>query len=208
MSNAGKVITVNTLDDWFRTSLSNALAERRISTAADTEHYMVQLLSHYARSENLYQHSGESVQQLKPLALMLSDAMTSESAEQRHQLLQRLGDVALFIAGFFADHLARQPVDVDYYSRMGEAAYETLSSLPPVSMRTSVLKGVFVELAQKFSGLVDVLNDIAQQARIFDQRDVLRLYELWVRTGSARAAEKLQSLGVMPALGARSCLSH
>ncbi|HEX6549845.1 MAG TPA: hypothetical protein VF117_04175, partial [Gammaproteobacteria bacterium] len=88
MSNAGKVITVNTLDDWFRTSLSNALAERRISTAADTEHYMVQLLSHYARSENLYQHSGESVQQLKPLALMLSDAMTSESAEQRHQLLQ------------------------------------------------------------------------------------------------------------------------
>ncbi|HEX6549834.1 MAG TPA: hypothetical protein VF117_04120, partial [Gammaproteobacteria bacterium] len=109
---------------------------------------------------------------------------------------------------FFADHLARQPVDVDYYSRMGEAAYETLSFLPPVSMRTSVLKGVFVELAQKFSGLVDVLNDIAQQARIFDQRDVLRLYELWVRTGSARAAEKLQSLGVMPALGARSCLSH
>lgn len=203
-----KVITVNKLEDWFRTSLSDALAERKVSAAVDTRHYMVQLLSHYARSENLYQITSNGNAELKPLALMLSDAMESGSAEQRHQSLQRLGDVALFVAGFFSDYLARRPVDVDYYSRMGGTAYETLSSLPPPTRRASLLRQVFEELSQKFSVLVDVLNDIAQQAHIFDQRDILRLYEIWVRTGSQRAAEKLQGLGIVPALGARSCLTH
>lgn len=203
-----KVIPVNKLEDWFKTSLSEALAERKVQTAADTQHYMVQLLSRYARSENLYQFNSQGNVELKPLALMLSDAMTSDSAEQRHLLLRQLGDVALFIAGFFSDYLARRPVDVDYYSRMGGTAYETLSSLPPPTRRASVLQQVFEELAEKFSSLVDVLNDIAQQAHIFDERDILRLYELWVRTGSKRAREKLQGLGITPALGARSCLTH
>ena len=71
-----------------------------------------------------------------------------------------------------------------------------------------MLQQVFEELAEKFSLLVDVLNDIAQQAHIFDQRDILRLYELWVRTGSKRAQEKLQGLGITPVLGARNCLTH
>lgn len=208
MRDEGKVIPVSTLDGWFEASLSQALAERRVSAAADTRRYMVQLLSHYSRSENLYQFTPDGGAELKPLALMLSDALSTDSPEQRHQLLRRLGDVALFIAGFFADYLARRPVDVDYYSRMGGTAYETLSSLAPPSRRASVLHDVFAELAEKFSALVDVLNDIAQQAKVFDQRDILRLYELWVRTGSARAAEKLKTLGIMPALGARSCLSH
>jgi len=203
-----KVIPVNKLEDWFKTSLSEALADRKVSTATDTQHYMVQLLSRFARSENLYQFTSQGNVEFKPLALMLSDAMASDSAEQRHLLLRRLGDVALFVAGFFSDYLARRPVDVDYYSRMGGTAYETLSSLPPPTRRASVLQQVFEELAEKFSLLVDVLNDIAQQAHIFDQRDILRLYELWVRTGSKRAQEKLQGLGITPVLGARNCLTH
>ena len=37
-------------------------------------------------------------------------------------------------------------------------------------------------------------------ARENSDEDVLRLYEIWIRTGSARAARRLRKLGVEPSL--------
>lgn len=202
-----QVLAVENLEDWFRQSISGALERRRVAAEAHTEQYMVRLATGFARSENLYEYSrGEYG--LKPLAGMLAEALECSSAEARHQILRRLGDVALFIAGFFADSLSHRAVDVDYYSRMGEAAYGTLAELPAVSRREAALSAVFVELAHKFGEFVDVLNEVAQQARVFGEQDLLRLYELWLRTGSRRAADKLRELGVQPAAGVRSRFAH
>ena len=99
-------------------------------------------------------------------------------------------------------------MDVDYYSRMGGTAYGVLAGLPARSLRNTALIAVFKELAEKFVDFVDVLNEVAQQARVFDQQDILRLYELWVRTGSRRAADKLRELGVQPAAAAHTRFTH
>ena len=40
---------------------------------------------------------------------------------------QRLGDVSLFIAGFFARSFARKLIDVDYHIAMGGNAYSSLA---------------------------------------------------------------------------------
>lgn len=206
MSQAAAVLPVESLEAWFRQSLSGALASQKVAAAQPTEHYMVHLLTVFARAENFYDRAQGCEPQ--PLAQMLAAALDSRSPEERHQLLRRLGDVSLFIAGFFSESFARKAVDVDYYSRMGETAYGTLSMLPPLHARGAALAEVFDELARKFRGFVDALNEIAQQARVFDQRDVLRLYEIWLRTGSRRAAGKLRDLGLQPALAARSGYLH
>ena len=58
------------------------------------------------------------------------------------------------------------------------------------------LAGVFAELAEKFQPLVDVLGEISDAARVYTQRDILRLYEVWLKTGSTRARRLLQGLGI------------
>jgi len=58
---------------------------------------------------------------------------------------------------------------------------------------------MFAELAAKFGLLVDALGEIADAAYVYTQRDVLRLYEIWLKTGSARAGGLLRRLGVEPA---------
>src|SRR5213592_3155619 len=58
---------------------------------------------------------------------------------------------------------------------------------------------VFAELAAKFQPLVDALGEIADAAYVFSQRDILRLYEIWLKTESARARRLLRRLGVEPA---------
>ncbi len=209
MKNAhNEVIPISNLEDWFRKSIAGALTHRGVEAEIHTEHYMVRLATHFARAENLYEYTEQGGAGLKPLALMLADAFEHSSGEERQHTLQRLGDVALFIAGFFADSLNHKAVDVDYYSRMGGTAYGVLAGLPARSLRDAALIAVFEELAEKFVDFVDVLNEVAQQARVFDQQDILRLYELWVRTGSRRAADKLRELGVQPAAAAHTRFTH
>jgi hypothetical protein len=205
---AAQVVAVESLEAWFRESLSGALASQKVAAEQPTEHYMVQLLTGYARAENLYEQAQGGSHGLKPLAQMLAASLEAPSPEERHQALRRMGDVSLFIAGFFADSLSCKSVDVDYYSHMGESAYGTLSTLPAPNPRGAALAEVFAELARKFTEFVDVLNEIAQQAKVFDERDALRLYELWLRTGSRRAAEKLRGLGLQPALAAQTRFMH
>ena len=202
-----RVEAVTNLDEWFKDSLGTALQKQQVSMDPATEHYMVNLLSCFARAENLYEVTRDGYG-LKPLAIMLADALESPSPMARHIALQRLGDVSLFISGFFQDSLARRAVDVDYYARMGGGAYDTLSGLPPRTVREHALHSVFGELAAKFMQCVEVIADVAQQARVFDERDVLRLYDVYLKTGSARAKRALTGLGIVPSFNVSSRTQH
>jgi hypothetical protein len=59
---------------------------------------------------------------------------------------------------------------------------------------------VFAEMARKFQCLVDVLNEVAEMAHVHTDQDVLRLYEIYLKTGSRRAHDILCRLGVTPTL--------
>jgi hypothetical protein len=58
---------------------------------------------------------------------------------------------------------------------------------------------VFGERARKFLSVVDAIGEISDSAKVWSSKDVLRLYELWLKTGSPRAQGLLQQLGVAPA---------
>ncbi len=128
---------------------------------------------------------------------MLKDALEAPTEVERTAHLQRLGDVSLFIAGFFARSFARRLVDVDYHVAMGGRAYGALADRLRTGRR-SVLSHVFAELASKFQPLVDALNEISEAGYTHTQSDVLRLYELWLKTGSPRARRLLSGLGIAP----------
>ena len=184
--------------EFFRESLDAALARQRTRADDHTVHYVVNLLTLYTRAEELYADSPET-RRLPPLAAMLERAVAAESERDRESALQRLGDVALFMAGFFPDSLARKPVDVDYYIRMGGAAYGALAERPRTG--AAALAAIFAELAANFASFVDAIGEISDLGRRYTSRDVIRLYELWLATGSRRARARLDALGVPVASG-------
>ena len=194
---SGTVVAVPNLREFFHDSVQKALRNQRVAVDDHTEHYVVNVLTMFARSEELFERTSEGVR-LKPLAHMLADAAAAPSSQQRDETLRRLGDVSLFIAGFFAQSFARKLVDVDYHIAMGGRAYGTLAENLRYSIRGQAFAAVFVELAGKFQRLVDVLNDVAEMAYQHTDKDILRLYEIWLKTGSPRAFAILQRLGVAP----------
>ncbi|MGI9246960.1 MAG: hypothetical protein ACR2I8_09725 [Steroidobacteraceae bacterium] len=195
----GHTIDVRNLREFFRDSVHAALARQKVGVEDHTEHYVVNLLTMFARSEALFEATPDGPR-LKPLALMLADAGAAPTRAEQARALQRLGDVSLFISGFFAQGFARRLVDVDYHIAMGGRAYGTLAETCRSGTRGSALAGVFGELAQKFQRLVDALNDVSEMAHRHDHRDVLRQYEIWLKTCSPRAHGILRSLGVEPSI--------
>jgi hypothetical protein len=191
------LVAVTNLREFFHDSVQTALRKQQVAVDDHTEHYVVNVLTMFARSDELYEQTPDGTR-LKPLAHMLAAAAEAPTPQQRDQALRRLGDVSLFIAGFFAQSFARKLIDIDYHIAMGGRAYGTLAESARNSIRGQAFSAVFLELAQKFQRLVDVLNDVAEMAHEHSDKDILRLYEIWLKTGSPRAYGILRRLGVDP----------
>ena len=199
---SARVQLVANLQEFFRDTLHGALERQHVSVEDQTEHYVVNLLTLFARADALYEQTPQGPR-LKPLAMMLSETLEARSTGDRHRGLQRLGDVSLFIAGFFAHSFARKLVDVDYHIAMGGRAYGTLADALARG-RSRVLAQVFAELAAKFQPLVDALNDVSETSYQHTDADILRLYEIWLKTGSRRSYRILRRLGVEPTPAVRT----
>lgn len=195
-TNRDLVTPVKNLSEFFRDALNTALVHQHVTLEEHTSHYVVSLLTAYARTEVAYQELRPG-QRWISLTELLASAAEAASQAEREAWLQRLGDISLFLAGFFADGFERRLVDVDYHISMGKQAYGAMAAAPISSSRRT-LRAVFGELAHKFQPVVDAIADISNTSRVWGPNDVLRLYELWLKTGSRRAQCLLHRLGVTP----------
>jgi hypothetical protein len=175
--------------EYFRELVEAALANQKIVAGELTAFYVVQLLAGFL--ERRTENDG-------PLAVRLLHALESGRPEQRANLRQ-VGDVSLFISGFFSDSLRRKLVDVNYYVSIGGSAYNALSHC-----EGDTFSPVFAELAGRFIEFVDVVSEVSERSSCASNADLLRLYERWLRTGSVRSSQLLVKRGVVPNPSVRS----
>jgi hypothetical protein len=191
------LVAVSSLREFFRDAFHAATERQKLEIEEQSEQYVVNLLTMFSRADALYEKTPEGLR-IRPLAHMLAEALEAPSAAARQRALQRLGDVSLFIAGFFARSFARKLVDIDYHIAMGGNAYGSLADSMQRSASGRAIGAIYAELAQKFQRLVDALNEVSEMSYVHSDADILRLYEIWMKTGSARAHGLLNRLGVRP----------
>ena len=169
--------------EYFKELVESALAHQHLNAGELTAYYVVNLLTGF-----LQRPTGDET----PLAIRLAQALESGGLQQRTSL-KEIGDLSLFVSGFFSDSLRRKLVDVDYYVSIGGSAYNALSRFD-----ADTLSPVFGELSEKFVGFVDVLSEISERTSCSTNGDLLRLYEKWLKTGSRWSAQLLVERGVVP----------
>src|ERR1700690_4593221 len=204
---AGSVVAVASLREFFRDAFPTASEHQHLDIDVNAEAYVVNLLTMFARAEAFYEQTAEGLR-IKPLARMLAESLEAPTPSARHRSLQRLGDVSLFVAGFFARSFARKLIDIDYHIAMGGNAYSSLADTLQRSLSGRCVAGVYAQLAQKFQGLVDALNEVSDMSYCHSDADILRLYEIWMKTGSPRAHGLLRQLGVQPVTAAGARREH
>ena len=182
--------------DYFRELVTEALGRQRLATQPETEFYLVNLLNRFMIAERLVE---------EPLALMVKEALEDETPRAQAAKFRHIGDTSLYVAGYFPESLSRKLVDVDYYIDIGCTAYRRVAEAAPAttlprraSREEDALRAVYRELADKFSAFVEVLAHVSDQTTPRTEKDLLRLYELWMRTGSERARKALNDAGIIP----------
>jgi hypothetical protein len=194
---SGSVVAVSSLREFFRDAFHSASEHQHVEIDEAAEQYVVNLLTMFSRADALYERTPDGLR-IRPLAHMLSDALDAPSAAARQRGLQRLGDVSLFVAGFFARSFARKLIDIDYHIAMGGNAYSSLADSLQRSMSGRCIAAIYAQLAKEFQHLVDALNEVSEMSYQHSHADILRLYEIWMKTGSRRAHGLLKQLGVQP----------
>ena len=183
---ADALVRQETPAEYFKELVETAMEHQHVAVRDLTSFYLVNLLTGFVHFDRSSPAVGD-----EPLGIRLARALQSGGTTQRNGL-REVGDLSLFISGFFADSLTRTLVDVDYYIQLGECAYGSLAR------RDVPLGDVFDELAGKFSAFVDVLGEVSERSALSSNSDVLRLYEKWVRTRSRRSGDLLVERGIVP----------
>lgn len=181
-------------DEFFRELVVEAMEKQSCAAKPETEYYLVRLLSRFMSAEHLYRRDESGGLKEEPLALMIQEATQEALPPRQSALFRQVGDVSLYTAGYFQDSLVRKAVDVDYYVEMGRKAYAEVR----VRTEENVVRQMYEELADRFSQFVEVLAEVSDQTTPKREVDLLRQYELWVRTRSERAAKALQEAGILP----------
>jgi len=192
MSQSNRLIVSPDLSEFFRQEVTEAKDDLGMKLEDSTEFYLVNLLCEHVRA------GASPAPGQEPLALLYKKAREANLGE-RVRLLKDLGDLALYVAGFFAEFIERSLVDKSYYIAMGGGAYADLSGLIGMQRQGDVFSKIYVELAQKFSALVGLLNEVADHARDTEdsERELLQLYERWIRTRSERLRRLLVDRGML-----------
>ncbi|MCB0371185.1 MAG: hypothetical protein KDD50_09945 [Bdellovibrionales bacterium] len=174
-------------NEFFVETVNEAIEKRKVKTLPQAKLYLANLMNYFMVSENLYGESNSET-----LAEQFLTAINAERSIQV-ELLKKLGDTSLYISGFFGDSLKRKIVDLDYYIDMGGNAYGSLAGVETVSERALLWE----EFSNKFVEFVDVLTYISQKSLVQTNKDLLRLYDRYLSTGSRLAKEELIEKGLL-----------
>ncbi len=183
----------SSLQDFFRERIESAVERNKLDGNDDTLWYLTQLLCNYSKTSCFLDDNGTRAT-LTPLAEYYRMALESPTKHERRLQLQRLGDVAIVVAGLFSGALERKPIDVRYYMSMGEAAYGTLADESSQSSRDRALQGIFESLASDFSDYVVVISEVPTRAR--SEKDLLQLVDEWETSHHPALARQLRQQGV------------
>ncbi len=180
-------------ESFFFELVHGAVEHQKIKVQPETEFYLVKLLNRFIFSESLYAKNSAGEFEDQPLALLYKDALESEAAATQKTLFQNVGDISLYKAGFFQESIQSSLVDLDYYIGMGGLAYQHAAQ----RSEDKHFQNMFTELAKKFPECVDVLFEVSEKTTVTKtEQDLLRLYDMWSRTGSERASRALLRAGI------------
>ncbi len=198
LSDAHGVIADTNLREFFHDSIAAAVEHQQRHIAPETIFYLTNLLTEFSSAEFVFQQYEYEGNTLPPLAMLYMGAVEAKTRKQKLYQLKKLGDLSLFVSGLFSYSLNRSLVDVDYYVAMGGNAYAHLADTASYDSNQKVFAGIFAELSEKFVIVIDILTEVGDNMDQKPNQDVMRLYELWQRTGSEIAASRLRKLGIDP----------
>jgi len=184
-------------EEFFKEKVSNAISNQRLLIPEDVEYYLVNLLLDFINPIKLELTGSQQNAIDTPLAFILKAAVEAPPS-QRLKIFKNMGDISLYLAGFFQDYFNRKLFDINYYITMGAAAYDNVAQIARNQHRESHFADTFEKLAVRFEQLVEVVAEVSESQQPEKPIDILSTYDRWTKTHSHRLLKLLNNVGIMP----------
>jgi len=169
-------------DAFFKEILDTAIEKRRVEISQEMAFYLLDILR---------------------LGLKEDPHFDAETTIKRYEIafgsrgpesFRAIGDSALIIAGIWWQSLSRKILDIDFYIKLGRLSYQREAE------KQKNLTELFEELSENFDKSVNILMEATRciSEANMTNRDLLRIYEVWLETHNAFLEEKLRSYGINP----------
>src|SRR3989344_7171062 len=169
-------------DAFFKEVLDTAIEKRRVEISQEMAFYLLDILS---------------------LGLKEDPHFDAETTIKRYEIafgsrglesFRAIGDSALIIAGIWWQSLSRKILDINFYIKLGRLSYQREAE------KQKNLTKLFEELSESFDKSVNILMEATRciSEASMTNRDLLRIYEVWLETHNAFLEEKLRSYGINP----------
>lgn len=184
------IFVTESLEDFFRVQVQQAIQNQGLRVLPETEYYLSHLLTEYTSIESFLQNNSTQFEREFLIKLMEQAWLAKGGAQKK--IFRRLGDISLYVSGYFPESFAKKLVSSDYYSQMGGTAYSALSS----QLSQESIRALFNELAEKFLNCVEILNEVSARHRSHSDINILKTYEQWLETNSRFAETLLREKGI------------
>jgi len=161
----------------WKALVEDASANASIDLNEELQSYLVFLLMRFNTDPWVIHH------------ILAQDFLENISKRQKQQQdnLRDVGDKCLLFSGLFPENAKRKHVEISYYVKMGQTAYNSLSQT-----NEAELAELFSQLCEEFVKLMDVLHSIRSLDPTAPSLDLLTAENLWRETHSQTAAQILQ----------------
>jgi hypothetical protein len=196
------IVAAGSVNEFFLEVVGDAIKARKVEVTDGATSYLVGLLSDYAKPDVRAEEPLE-----RPLSFLLDEALHTVEPGQRFDRLRVLGDGVLYACGFFGEHFEARGVETSYVMGIGTTAYGAASAM--LHLPDDATLDIYGELSAKFTACVGVLAEVADVTIAHSastSKQVLKLYERWLKTGSDRLAQALGAHGLVPGRGGRGVL--
>lgn len=161
MSNSKEILDVTSLQTYFFSHLSDLNRKSKCPVPEELIYYSSSVLENYGLSSNFFEFENGKVQ-TKVLGLKLLEAQLKDRIEQK-RIYKDVADTSLILCGYFSNSVNKKLLDIQYYSNLGQMAYEQLNYLSPELFD---IPKFFKAMSSSFDKVTTLISVIAKSNEI------------------------------------------
>ncbi len=154
----------------FKKYVSKEIDSINASLSFEIKNYLSELLYFYLFSDRLFECKTENGASYENTLVDLYSKTHEADSQEKIHLFKKMGDLSLYISGFFRVSIEKRIIHVSYYEDMGQSAYNYLS-------KHYQGDNIFNSLSEQFKTLAQTLFYIQQKSEAKADENHLPLFK-------------------------------
>lgn len=149
------VVLVKNSHSYFSESLKKALENNKLVLSESAQIYLIYMLDDFISAERTF--SGIERKEQIYFIDLLNRALAS-SDQEALRIFRYMGDISLYLLGFFKKNSLNKNMPPSYYLTMGSLAYSQASDISRLYAASNA--AIFLELSEQFIFIVETFKNM------------------------------------------------